>query len=684
MLVFLTFNMYSQTLVPKEINKPTTWTKSGSPYVVDSDGVDINAKLIIEAGTIIKLKYYPIRAYAEIKISGNANDTILFTSFYNDGYNIAIDVYDTNTILNINYCKIENANYFGVYLYKGAKAVIGNSRFTNCNYDQYASGIYMKDSSIDCTIDSCLFDKNNYGVQCSSNNGSDSKILIKNSEFINNYSGATLPGSIVEITGCVFKNNEYGVRYYNYWESYININKCTFSSNKYGIAVGGAYPSFATISCDYFYNSTYYDIIYRDDSYSFSGYENVEINDCYFGTSDSTEIASKIYDNTDDVDLKGMVIVNSPLTDDKIFITTQPLEKTVCPNEGITLLVQSNYKDANYLWFKDSVSLAGNSHYNGVETNTLSINAVNISDDGKYFCHISNNCQFVNSNIAKVTVKQPYDNDTVGIVTVSENGKNVLVAWERTANKGTVKYRVYREGLTNDYGNYIAEKLFSDTSMYVDKTASVDTRAYRYLVTTVDECNNELPKNPAKADKTIHLQQTMVNGELHFNWTEYEGATVKGYYLLAGDSLNKLDTLDRFAADLTSYKISNPGKKKYRIAAIFAGTVNTTILKSDGGPYSQSLSNLAESELLGDSPVDSGVEFAVFPNPSNGTINCVSIINADVESLLSVYDNDGRLVKTKKIGPVKSLDEKIDLPPGVYNVKLKAGNVEKTQQVIVN
>jgi hypothetical protein len=277
-------------------------------------------------------------------------------------------------------------------------------------------------------------------------------------------------------------------------------------------------------------------------------------------------------------------------------------------------------------------------------------------------------------------VQSVYD-EALKLATINDNGKNVLLAWERTNNKGTAKYTIWREGLTNHYTT-IGQLPFDSISIFIDTTADINKRAYKYKMTTTDTCGMESSQTNSVAQKTIHLQKTLINDELQLNWSLYEGATILGYKLLEGPTYLQMTVVDQFATDQTSYTITNPGTNKYRVVSIFADTISPTNLKSDSGPFSQSMSNMAESELTASKEMAQNIAIAALPNPTNGTFTCLVRNNNKADILLQVIDNLGLVVYTKKYFNTTGIEQNITIPAGSYFIKVSSNSVVKTIPLI--
>jgi len=103
------------------------------------------------------------------------------------------------------------------------------------------------------------------------------------------------------------------------------------------------------------------------------------------------------------------------------------------------------------------------------------------------------------------------------------------------------------------------------------------------------------------------------------------------------------------------------------------------ILKSDSGPFSQSLSNMAESELT-DVTVEKNNTVSVYPNPAHSSIIASGVQNAQI----SILDLLGKVVVAPQVmtnqNPVKIEIETI--PMGMYIVKIVTSDSVHTSQFV--
>ena len=222
-------NGKAQTNVSGGIYSNTTWSLSGSPYIVtDTVVVFPGVTLTIQPGVTVKFannKGIEVRRATLVAI-GNSSDSITFTSI------AATPTAGIWTEINLNlnggsnhntkfsYCNFSYATN-GINLsYNGpADSVF----ITNCNFSNNINGLYP---AACCFINHCNFTNNGYGI-----NGMYSSVMVNHSVFLNNQTGIDMLGRGV-IKNSTFKYNQYGIDDFDYYDV---IDSCIISNNQYGV-----------------------------------------------------------------------------------------------------------------------------------------------------------------------------------------------------------------------------------------------------------------------------------------------------------------------------------------------------------------------------------------------------------------------------------------------------------------
>jgi len=288
----------------------------------------------------------------------------------------------------------------------------------------------------------------------------------------------------------------------------------------------------------------------------------------------------------------------------------------------------------------------------------------------------NNGCQSTNS--IAVEVLRPYK-EQIGVVTYDTLwGKKVIIAWNRHDNKRTERYILFRDNGKNGWDS-IAGIAFNKSSIIVDSTADLDLKAYRYKLVTIDEtCHNQ----DSSIHRTMHVSSLLrSDGGIDIQWNTYIGYASIAYTVVRynpnGTSTKITDQSGD--ADILTVTDKNPVKGgKYRILYSLPEIINPSLLKSDSGPFSQSLSNLAESELT---DIESIHEENIVLSP-NPTTDFVTVsVSTHLPFSIDVVDILGHLVTSQSGIESIKLDCTL-FSKGVYFVKIYSGNNVITRRLI--
>ena len=232
---------YAETQVSGDITENTTWTLSGSPYLVTADlTIHEGVTLTINAGVAVKVKYRQIHVKGTLIADGNASQKIYFTSWKDDeaggdtngdgsasspsrGDWTCLHFYSTSTDNNV----LDNVEIrYGGDDYRDTPMVsIYSSSLTLSNSIIQKSeyrGLHIGGDLI--SITECeIKDNHDYGIYVQS-----SDVEIKNSIIQDNSKGIYLGSSSAAITGNTISNNRNAV---TAWSSVAAITGNTITDN---------------------------------------------------------------------------------------------------------------------------------------------------------------------------------------------------------------------------------------------------------------------------------------------------------------------------------------------------------------------------------------------------------------------------------------------------------------------
>jgi len=320
------------------------------------------------------------------------------------------------------------------------------------------------------------------------------------------------------------------------------------------------------------------------------------------------------------------------------------------------------------------ISSAGISSYkwsNGTQLPNLK----NVSA-GSYYVVVSdiNNCKSFMP--ALVPVAKP-ETPQICMVTVGSKGKN-LVVWDRYANNNIQSYNIYKETFSKNIYQLIGSNLVTQNGVFEDENSYPVVRSYRYRISSVDQCGNE--SDLSLPHKTMHLTQSVgyQQNTVNLVWDEYQGVNYGTINIYRGSKPDTLDLLTSIAAGNFTYTDTPPaGHFYYQVGMQMPYVCDPTLLKSDNGPFSVSLSNMAESELV-DAPIFSSENSVnISPNPASDFVSVTINSNQAGKYELELIALDGRKVFQEEgfLGSVHTSRINIEsFASGMYFVKIHAGN----------
>ncbi len=331
----------AQTTVPAIISSNQTWTAAGSPYLITQNTLVKNGVTVkVEPGTRIKANgINRVIVEGTFIADGTFDSVIMMDSMYfeftkmSGGYNFA-----TNSGSTFNYCWFNGRGWGGDNTIKlnGVSMFISNCRFTNTYYTVYQmNGSY--DTTLVRIVRSSFESKDGYGYPTSIS-GTYAHLEMDEC-MVKNMCGIIIPANFSMTRSTVIGQACYSaIRIMNGNKSYRGNTfvRCnTFKNFKGGVFEAFYLDSFNTIdltnntfdSADFFLSlyagdinntanlnmnknnflfSRQYDLKFSASSTA-GIYKTYDLQDNYWGSTDTNDIKASIRDYNDDITIKALV-----------------------------------------------------------------------------------------------------------------------------------------------------------------------------------------------------------------------------------------------------------------------------------------------------------------------------------------------------------------------------------------
>lgn len=363
---------------------------------------------------------------------------------------------------------------------------------------------------------------------------------------------------------------------------------------------------------------------------------------------------------------------------------------TVTQPEPLIINIQNTDASCNNKDGKISTTITG-----GTKPYSYSwSNAIKTADNdklanGSYSLTIVDSLQCTET--ASTEIKTYVAPTQICLVTVdSITGKNKVV-WEKIIDSTIQGYNIYK------WGAFGYQKIgiipHSENSVFNDALSNPLIVASKYAISVIDKCKNESALSPSHQTIFLGASQGMEQGTAVLDWTEYideSGGFVPTEYLIyRGKTKANMEFLASVSVG-TEYIDTNPqGSQQYRVIVKKKELCNVQgIQKSDSGPFSQSLSNMAESELTGSSIIDViDAEIKTYPNPTDGNFT-VSITSEKTKFYTLILSNVmGEILYETKTGLTSQITIPISVPnlsSGIYQLKVMTDEGVRIQNIAIS
>jgi PKD repeat protein len=377
-------------------------------------------------------------------------------------------------------------------------------------------------------------------------------------------------------------------------------------------------------------------------------------------------------------------------------VTVKTIDSKGCvSSDSINLIVNPKPivnlgKDSTFCW-KDTITLNAGNTGSSFVWNTGKTTQTIIADTTKsYSVTVTNASKCSTSDTVQINVIVPIV-PQIGVVTQSESGMN-LIAWEPQFDKGIKLYHVWLESSTTGVFTLINTNAIDSLTYAIDLNSDPQTQSFNYALTSVDAaCGNESYRS--KIHSSIHLKCVLLDAKtVTATWNSYSGIAVTQYIIYRakkGETIMPYDTInvDPGKSEIIYTDTNAIGlNSMYRVEFNLPNKVSPSKLKSDSGPFSQSLSNMAESQLVGIDITSLDASVKAYPNPANGIVYVSIQGNTPNEYEIELTDAIGRRLfqaNTGKITDKTVLIESSSFASGMYMLKVISSNGIISKKIVI-
>ena len=289
-----------------------------------------------------------------------------------------------------------------------------------------------------------------------------------------------------------------------------------------------------------------------------------------------------------------------------------------------------------------------------------------------------------------VIAQHVYEDEEIGVVTCDPLINRNLVVWQKTSDKGTEYYNIYKK-LSFEDSVYLGSVNYNELTVFTDNTSNPKDESVIYAITTVDTCGDESFLSSVHQTMYLDANPNPVAGNLvDLIWGHYQGINIDWYYIYRGIDSTTMELIDSVVYDsgVVQYQYTDFNSPAYKVyyqvrVKLPEPIILSTGKKAGSGPYSQSMSNLEDNRFLTSVNDLKSTEVVSYPNPFNHStqIDFENPMNQPYQ--LIITDMSGKIVKV--ITDIR--DDKVvvlrgDLPQGFYLFELKGDMMYRGKFVI--
>ncbi|HQP05058.1 MAG TPA: T9SS type A sorting domain-containing protein [Bacteroidales bacterium] len=263
-------------------------------------------------------------------------------------------------------------------------------------------------------------------------------------------------------------------------------------------------------------------------------------------------------------------------------------------------------------------------------------------------------------------------------VETSAANYNVL-SWVKDYNNQFIDhYIIYRKQEPNGSYFELSQSDYDQEPIFFDGTAQPHIYSYRYKISVVDICGNEI--ECAFSHKTFLLNYTTeTEGVWNLSWQNYEGVDYSEIEIYRGTNPDEMELLTTVPASATAYTDNQAPVGSYVYYQLKIVNPNTCNSQKIEGEIVSNIATNDEGYYLNQTTPLFQPQFTLSPNPAHNSVN-ISFTAPNAK--LSICDLNGEtlIVKNDFTGGEINIE---NLKAGVYVVKLETDSGIAIRKLIV-
>lgn len=319
--------------------------------------------------------------------------------------------------------------------------------------------------------------------------------------------------------------------------------------------------------------------------------------------------------------------------------------------KGDTLWTRLLYNPVNYTQSNSVQQTTDNGFIvcgQGYDTNLLATNDTN------------------NINIIKTDLNglvYSLDTPKICIITLDSASQKNLIVWEKQQTPGVASFSVYRGG------ENVGTVPNADLSVFIDSSSSPQTDHYRYTL-SANGINEDTLMGPYQETMLLQVSQSVISknySQLSWNPYKIENSNFypANYNIYKGKSQSTMKLLKYISGQTDSPSTDDSTYDGTSTFYQIGFNINplcypTGIVKSESGPYAQSLSNITEYQVAAIRTQDL-LPATVYPNPFSNFFTITFYLEKNSDVVINITNNLGTIEYEQEFKNMSTGEQKLNL-----------------------